>query len=106
MVGKDVLLDVVEKFVLLYINLMLVVKEDFEGNKLLVFSNFGMGYVFEELICKFNEENNEEVGEYFILCEVIELMMYFVFDLIKDNLLFFIIVYDLVCGSGGMLIEM
>lgn len=28
-------------------------------------SNLGMGYVFEELIRKFNEENNEEAGEHF-----------------------------------------
>jgi type I restriction enzyme M protein len=33
-----------------------------------------MGYVFEELICKFNEENNEEAGEHFTPREVIELM--------------------------------
>lgn len=62
MAGKDVLLDVVEKFVSPYINLTPAVKEDPEGNKLPALSNLGMGYVFEELIRKFNEENNEEAG--------------------------------------------
>lgn len=37
-------------------------------------SNLGMGYVFEELIRKFNEENNEEAGEHFTPREVINLM--------------------------------
>jgi hypothetical protein len=34
-------------------------------------SNLGMGYVFEELIRKFNEENNEEAGEHFTPREAI-----------------------------------
>lgn len=42
-------------------------EEDPDGYNLPVLTNLGMGYVFEELICKFNEENNEEVGEHFIM---------------------------------------
>lgn len=65
-----------------------------------------MGYVFEELIRRFNEENNEEVGEYFILCEIINLMINIIFEFfegkIKDGIY---LIYDFVCGSGGMLIE-
>ncbi|CAK2818639.1 type I restriction enzyme M protein [Vibrio crassostreae] len=105
MAGKDVLLDVVEKFVSPYINLTPKVKEDPEGNKLPALSNLGMGYVFEELIRKFNEENNEEAGEHFTPREVIELMTHLVFDPIKDNLPLSITVYDPACGSGGMLTE-
>jgi len=41
--------------------------DDPEGNKMPGLSNLGMGYVFEELIRKFNEENNEEAGEHFIM---------------------------------------
>lgn len=67
MAGKDVLLDVLEKFVSPYINLTPVEVEDPEGNKLPALSNLGMGYVFEELIRKFNEDNNEEAGEHFIM---------------------------------------
>jgi len=63
MASKDVLLDVLEKLVSPYINLTPHDKEDPDGNKLLGLSNLGMGYVFEELIRKFNEENNEEAGE-------------------------------------------
>lgn len=43
-----------------------------------------MGYVFEELIRKFNEENNEEVGEYFIFCDIIKLMVNLIFIFVKD----------------------
>ena len=45
-----------------------------------------MGYVFEELIRKFNEENNEEAGEHFTPREVIELMTHLVFMPVKDQL--------------------
>ena len=67
MAGKDVLLDVLEKFVSPYINLTPNSAEDPDGNKLPALTNLGMGYVFEELIRKFNEENNEEAGEHFIM---------------------------------------
>ena len=79
MAGKDVLLDVLEKFVSPYINLTPNSAEDPDGNKLPALTNLGMGYVFEELIRKFNEENNEEAGEHFTPREVIELMTHLVF---------------------------
>lgn len=65
MASKDVLLDVLEKFTSPNINLTPFPKEDPDGNKLPELTNLGMGYVFEELIRKFNEENNEEAGEHF-----------------------------------------
>ncbi|MAH06259.1 MAG: DNA methylase [Alphaproteobacteria bacterium] len=105
MAGKDVLLDVLEKFVSPYINLTPNPAEDPDGNKLPALTNLGMGYVFEELIRKFNEENNEEAGEHFTPREVIELMTHIVFDPIKDELPLTITVYDPACGSGGMLTE-
>lgn len=105
MAGKDVLLDVLEKFVSPYINLTPNQAEDPDGNKLPALTNLGMGYVFEELIRKFNEENNEEAGEHFTPREVIELMTHLVFDPIKDELPLTITVYDPACGSGGMLTE-
>jgi type I restriction enzyme M protein len=64
-----------------------------------------MGYVFEELIRKFNEENNEEAGEHFTPREVIDLMTHIVFDPIKDQLPPVMTIYDPACGSGGMLTE-
>ncbi|MGE4498898.1 MAG: N-6 DNA methylase [Hydrogenovibrio sp.] len=105
MASKDVLLDVLEKFVSPYINLTPHEIEDPDGNKLPALTNLGMGYVFEELIRKFNEENNEEAGEHFTPREVIELMTHLVFDPIKDNLPLTLTVYDPACGSGGMLTE-
>ncbi|MDJ1426755.1 type I restriction-modification system subunit M [Pseudomonas aeruginosa] len=105
MASKDVLLDVLEKFTSPYINLTPKDIEDPEGNRLPTLSNLGMGYVFEELIRKFNEENNEEAGEHFTPREVIELMTHLVFDPIKDRLPTVMTIYDPACGSGGMLTE-
>ena len=105
MAHKDVLLDVVEKFVSPKINLTPNDAVDPDGYKLPGLSNLGMGYVFEELIRKFNEENNEEAGEHFTPREVIELMTHLVFDPIKDDLPLTLTVYDPACGSGGMLTE-
>jgi len=105
MASKDVLLDVVEKFVSPYINLTPQDATDPDGYKLPALSNLGMGYVFEELIRKFNEENNEEAGEHFTPREVIELMTHLAFDPVKDQLPLTMTVYDPACGSGGMLTE-
>lgn len=105
MATKDVLLDVLEKFTSPYINLTPLEKNDPEGRPLPALSNLGMGYVFEELIRKFNEENNEEAGEHFTPREVIQLMTTLVFEPIKDQLPNIITIYDPACGSGGMLTE-
>lgn len=105
MASKDVLLDVLEKFTSSHINLTPFEKLDPEGRKLPALSNLGMGYVFEELIRKFNEENNEEAGEHFTPREVIDLMTHIIFDPIKNNLPPVMTIYDPACGSGGMLTE-
>ncbi|KAA6195138.1 type I restriction-modification system subunit M [Pseudomonas lactis] len=105
MANKQVLLDVLEKFISPYINLTPHQVEDPDGNTLPALSNLGMGYVFEELIRKFNEENNEEAGEHFTPREVIHLMTHLIFDPIKDRLPPVMTIYDPACGSGGMLTE-
>ena len=105
MAQKDVLLDVLEKFTDASINLTNKEAVNPEGKKLPALSNLGMGYVFEELIRKFNEENNEEAGEHFTPREVIDLMTHIVFDPIKENLPPVMTIYDPACGSGGMLTE-
>ena len=105
MADKQVLLDVIEKFVSPYINLTPHEVEDPDGNTLPALTNLGMGYVFEELIRKFNEENNEEAGEHFTPREVIHLMTHLMFDPIKDQLPPVMTIYDPACGSGGMLTE-
>ncbi len=69
-------------------------------------SNLGMGYVFEELIRRFSEENNEEAGEHFTPRDIIKLMTHLVFLPVKDKLQSTTyLVYDDACGSGGMLTE-
>ena len=105
MASKDVLLDVLEKFTSPYINLTPFDKNDPEGRKLPPLTNLGMGYVFEELIRKFNEENNEEAGEHFTPREVIDLMTHLIFEPIQKKLPPVITIYDPACGSGGMLTE-
>ncbi len=77
------------------------------GAKLPPLTNHGMGYVFEELIRRFNEENNEEAGEHFTPREIIKLMTHLIFVPIKDLLKKggSYLIYDPACGSGGMLTE-
>ncbi len=71
-----------------------------------VVPNEEMGYIYEELIRKFNELSNETAGEHFTPREVIELMVNLIFD--KDDEVLTEkgaarTVYDPACGTGGML---
>lgn len=70
-------------------------------------TNLGMGYVFEELIRRFNEENNEEAGEHFTPRDIIKLMTNLIFLPIKGQIQSGgeYRAYDPACGSGGMLTE-
>lgn len=77
-----------------------------KGEILPPLTNLGMGYVFEELIRKFNEENNEEAGEHFTPREIIKLMTAILFTPVKDKIKQgTYLIYDPACGSGGMLTE-
>jgi type I restriction enzyme M protein len=105
MASKDVLLNVLEKFTSPYVNLTPFEKNDPDGRKLPPLSNLGMGYVFEELIRKFNEDNNEEAGEHFTPREVIDLMTHIIFEPVQNKLPSVMTIYDPACGSGGMLTE-
>jgi len=105
MAQKNILLLVLEKFTSPYINLTNQEKINPDGKKLPPLTNLGIGYVFEELIRRFNEENNEEAGEHFTSREVIKLMTHIVFEPIKDKLSLIIKIYYPACGSGGMLTE-
>lgn len=68
-------------------------------------SNLQMGYLFEELVRKFNEQANEEAGDHFTPREVIRLMVNLVFtdetDVFKKGI--YKSVYDPTAGTGGML---
>jgi len=68
--------------------------------------NEEMGYIYEELIRKFNELSNETAGEHFTPREVIELMVNLIFQEDDDALTqqdAIRTVYDPACGTGGML---
>lgn len=97
----------IEKLVSNEINLSPKNVTNSKGEKMPALTNLGMGYVFEELIRKFNEENNEEAGEHFTPREIIRLMSHVVFEplkgKLKDHARYSI--YDPACGSGGMLTE-
>ena len=69
--------------------------------------NIAMGYVFEDLVRRFNEQANEEAGDHFTPREVINLMVNLLFT--HDDLVYkegkVIKIYDPTCGTGGMLSE-
>jgi len=103
----DVLGSVVEKFISADINLSpYPVYKDAEKTIMIHpgLDNHGMGTVFEELVRRFNEANNEEAGEHWTPRDVVELMADLVFlpvaDQIKDATYS---CYDGACGTGGML---
>jgi len=66
--------------------------------------NHGMGTIFEELLRRFNEENNEEAGEHWTPRDAVKLMARLIFlpvaDTIKSGTY---LLYDGACGTGGML---
>lgn len=68
-------------------------------------SAMNMGYVFEELVRKFNEQANEEAGDHFTPREVIRLMVNLLFtdetDVFKPGI--YKSIYDPTAGTGGML---
>lgn len=105
MIDADILGAVIEKFVDPSINLSpKPVLNDKGEIRLSGLDNHTMGVIFEELIRKFNEENNEEAGEHFTPRDVVELMADVIFipikDKIKDGTY---LCYDGACGTGGML---
>lgn len=66
--------------------------------------NHAMGTVFEELVRKFNEENNEEAGEHWTPRDAVRLMANLVFLPIQDRIKSgTYMLYDCACGTGGML---
>ena len=66
--------------------------------------NHGMGTIFEELIRRFNEENNEEAGEHWTPRDAVTLMAKLVFLPVADRIQSgTYLIYDGACGTGGML---
>ena len=65
-----------------------------------VLSNLEMGYIYEELLRRFSEQNGEDAGDHFTPREIIRLMVELLdIPLPKKH----ISIYDPACGTGGML---
>ena len=105
LVEADALGFLLEKFLDSSINLSPKPVLNGEGSvRLEGLDNHGMGTVFEELIRRFNEENNEEAGEHFTPRDVVQLMARLIFLPIADEVKSgTYLVYDGACGTGGML---
>ena len=66
--------------------------------------NHAMGTIFEELVRRFNEENNEEAGEHWTPRDAVRLMARLIFEPIADRIEDgTYLLYDGACGTGGML---
>ncbi len=107
MIDANILGAVIEKFVSSDINFSPnPVYEDEEKTiiKHPGLDNHGMGTIFEELLRKFNEENNEEAGEHYTPRDVIDLMTDLIFLPVADEITdTTYTLYDGACGTGGML---
>lgn len=102
---NDRLLSIIERITDPQINLTDQDQKDPDGLLLPALTNVGMGTVFEELLRRFNEENNEEAGEHFTPRDAISLLARVLFEPVKDNLPKIITLHDPAEGSGGMLTE-
>ena len=102
---NDRLLSIIERITDPRINLTDQDQKDPDGLVLPALTNHGMGTVFEELLRRFNEENNEEAGEHFTPRDAIRLLARLVFDPVMSDLPKVIFLRDPAEGSGGMLTE-
>lgn len=101
----DALGTLIEKFLDPAINLSLVPVKNGDGSiKQPGLDNHAMGTVFEELVRRFNEENNEEAGEHWTPRDAVKLMARLIIEPIADQIESgSYLLYDGACGTGGML---
>lgn len=102
---NDALGSVIEKFLDPEINLSPNPVLNGDGSvKQPAMDNHSMGTVFEELVRKFNEENNEEAGEHWTPRDAVRLMAALIFRPIAPKVKAgSYLLYDCACGTGGML---
>ncbi|MDK1376760.1 MULTISPECIES: class I SAM-dependent DNA methyltransferase [unclassified Sinorhizobium] len=105
LVDAHILGYLIEDFLDPEVNLSPLPVKDADGRiKLPALDNHGMGTVFEELIRRFNEENNEEAGEHFTPRDVVKLMAKLLFLPVAERIESSTYsLYDGSCGTGGML---
>ncbi|PTX96177.1 N-6 DNA methylase [Spartobacteria bacterium LR76] len=95
----DALGQLIEKFLDKDINLSPQPSGDLPG-----LDNHSMGTMFEELVRRFNEDNNEEAGEHWTPRDAVRLMANLMFLPVADQIESgTYLLYDCACGTGGML---
>lgn len=101
----DALGSLIEKFLDPSINLSPYPVYNSDGSvRLPGLDNHAMGTIFEELVRRFNEENNEEAGEHWTPRDAVKLMARLIFEPIADQIESgTYLLYDGACGTGGML---
>ncbi len=102
---RDALGALIEKLTSTKVNLSPDPVRNSDGSiRLPGLDNHGMGTIFEELLRRFNEENNEEAGEHWTPRDAVKLMARLIFlpvaEQIKSGTY---LLYDGACGTGGML---
>jgi type I restriction enzyme M protein len=66
--------------------------------------NHSMGTLFEDLVRKFNEDNNEEAGQHWTPRDAVKLMASLMFLPVAEQIESgTYLLYDCACGTGGML---
>ena len=103
--AADALGTLIEKFVSPDINLSPKPVLNADGSvRTPGLDNHAMGTIFEDLLRRFNEENNEEAGEHWTPRDAVQLMSRLVFDPIADRIQSTTyLLYDGALGTGGML---
>ena len=101
----DILGDVAARFLSPQVNLSPDPVLNGDGTvRLPGLDNHAMGTIFEDLVRRFNEENNEEAGEHWTPRDAVELMAQLVFQPIRDRIESgTYLLYDGAIGTGGML---
>jgi type I restriction enzyme M protein len=96
---SDTLGQLIEKFLDKDINL-----SPYPASGLPALDNHSMGTMFEELVRRFNEENNEEAGEHWTPRDAVRLMANLMFLPVAAKIESgTYLLYDCACGTGGML---
>ena len=105
LVEADILSTLIEKFLDPKVNLSPRPVLNSDGSvRIPALDNHAMGTIFEELIRRFNEENNEEAGEHFTPRDVVRLMAELILLPIAEHIQSgTYLLYDGACGTGGML---
>ncbi|MDZ4859580.1 MAG: class I SAM-dependent DNA methyltransferase [Candidatus Hydrogenedentes bacterium] len=95
----DALGQLIEKFLDKDINL-----SPYPAGNLPGLDNHSMGTMFEELVRRFNEDNNEEAGEHWTPRDAVRLMANLMFLPVAEKIESgTYLLYDCACGTGGML---